>query len=88
MYVHWGYGGLGWLGIIGILLMVLLWALVIALIVLGLRWLIRADRGSRLGGPGAGPRPDDPLEILRQRYARGEIDDEEYTRRKRTLGGG
>src|SRR2546423_228086 len=72
---------------------------IIVLIVLGIRWLIRADRDSRLPGPGAPPtsgwsstspatpRPDDPLEILRQRYARGEIDDQEYERRRRTLTG-
>ena len=60
-------------------------------LVLGIRWLIRADRNSRLGGPGGGPgapRLDDPLEILRQRYARGEIDDEEFERRRKILGGG
>lgn len=40
--------------------------------------------------PGVPPvlRPDEPLEILRQRYARGEIDDEEYERRRRVLSGG
>ncbi len=89
--MHYGFGFdyLGWGGLIALVVMVLFWVLVIALIVLGIRWLIRADRNSRLGGPNgsSGPRPDDPLEILRQRYARGEIDDEEYERRRRTLSG-
>ncbi len=91
---NWGFDGMpgvGWLGLVWLLVVVVFWALVISLIVLGIRWLVRADRNSRLGGPGGwgspGPRPDDPLEILRQRYARGEIDDEEYERRKRTLTG-
>jgi putative membrane protein len=85
--------GVWW--IVGLVVMVLFWALLIGLVVLGIRWLIRADRNSRLGagGPGGGtsgwgaaaPRPDDPLEILRQRYARGEIDEEEYERRRKTL---
>ncbi|HYL40619.1 MAG TPA: SHOCT domain-containing protein [Candidatus Binatus sp.] len=88
--MRYGFGldYLGWGGVIALLVMVLFWVLVVVLIVLGIRWLIRADRNSRLGGPGAGPRPDDPLEILRQRYARGEIDEEEYARRRRTLTGG
>jgi putative membrane protein len=56
---------------------------VIVLIVLGIRWFVRQERASR---PPA-PRSDDPLEVLRQRYARGEIDEEEYERRRRVLGG-
>ncbi|MBI3750532.1 MAG: SHOCT domain-containing protein [Chloroflexi bacterium] len=73
------------------------WVLILVGLVYGVRWLIRADRNSRLPGPppppgapgaGAGPRPDDPLEILRQRYARGEIDDDEFERRRKTLSGG
>lgn len=84
----WGYdGGFGILAVIGILLMVAFWGLIIVGLVLGIRWLIRADRSSRLpGGPGAAA--DDPLEILRQRYARGEIDDDEFERRRKTLTGG
>jgi putative membrane protein len=90
MMVGWGWdGGIGILGIVMLLVVVSFWALVIVGLVYGVRWLIRADRNSRLGGPSgpSGPRPDDPLEILRQRYARGEIDDEEYERRRRTLSG-
>ena len=95
------YGGRlgGNLGIVE-LVMVAVWiAVVIAVIVLlflGIRWLLRQG-GSQAGTPPpltppapsmpAAPRPDDPLEILRQRYARGEIDEEEYERRRRTLAG-
>jgi len=93
----WSYGfgpGIGIVGLIGILLVAAFWTLVIVGLVLAVRWLLRADRNSRLPGPppapGAapGPRPGDPLEILRQRYARGEIDDDEYERRRKTLSGG
>jgi putative membrane protein len=86
MGIHWGFdGGLGILSLAGILIIVLFWALVIAALVLGIRWLIRADQRGRLEPPAS--RPEDPLEILRRRYAAGEIDDEEYARRRKTLRG-
>ena len=92
MHVDWEMGaGIGILGLFWPLLIVAFWVLVIAGLVLGVRWLLRQDRGHYPPGPPVappGPRPDDPLEILRQRYARGEIDEEEYARRKATLGGG
>jgi putative membrane protein len=59
---------------------------IIVLIILGIRWLIRADQRSRYEGSAPLSR-EDPIEILRQRYARGEIDDEEFERRRKTLGG-
>ncbi len=68
----------------------LLWlAVVIAaivLVVLGIRWLLQQGGVAR-GGGSAAPRADDPLEILRRRYAKGEIDDEEFNRRRTVLGG-
>lgn len=93
-----GFDGFGVLAIFWVLLGLAFWVLVVVGIVLAIRWLIRADRASRLGpppgvapgpaAPGAVSRPEDPLEILRQRYARGEIDEEEYERRRTTLTGG
>jgi putative membrane protein len=69
-------------GVLGLVLTVGL----IALIVLGIRWLIRQDRAA--GGAAAPPEVSpDPMEVLRRRYASGEIDDEEFERRRRTLGG-
>jgi putative membrane protein len=44
--------------------------------VLGIRWLVRQGRGSE---------PDAALDILRQRYARGEISKEEFEAKKRDL---
>ena len=86
-----GFGDVGLLAIVWLLVVVAFWVLVIVGLVYGVRWLIRADRNSRLpGGPGsssAGPRPDDPVEILRGRYARGEIDEDEFERRRKTLTG-
>jgi putative membrane protein len=56
---------------------------VITAIVLAIRWLIRADRR----GSHEGPATPDALEILRLRYARGEIDEAEYERRRAVLKG-
>jgi len=42
----------------------------------------------RFGPPGfGGPRNDDPLELVRMRYARGEIDRDQYLQASRDLGG-
>ena len=72
MWFMWGAGGL-----VMILMMLVFWGLVIAGLVVGLRWLV-------------GQRPpshrDEAHEILRQRYARGEIDKQEFEARKRDLG--
>ena len=68
----WGAGGL-----IMMLMMLVFWGLVIAGLVIGLRWLI---------GQGHLTRHDEAFEILRQRYARGEIDKQEFETRKRDLG--
>lgn len=62
---------LGWPGMV--LVMVVVWALVGAGVYFGARWLGR-DRPT-----------SDPLEILDERLARGEIDIEEYTRLWQTI---
>jgi putative membrane protein len=72
----WGMWGGAW-GIGMLLVMLTFWVLVIAALVLGIRW---------LGQQGRGPRSDGALDILRQRYARGEIDKDEFEAKKRDLG--
>jgi putative membrane protein len=57
---------------------------IIVLIFLGIRWLIRNSE-SRSGGS-VSREEDTALAVLRQRYARGEIDATEFEERKRTLG--
>ena len=54
----------------------------VVLIILGIRWFIRQERSA----PGAAPREESPIDVLRRRYAAGEIDEEEFERRRRTLG--
>lgn len=71
MWWAWGAGG-----VVMMLMMLVLWGLIIAGIVLAIRWLVRQGNGSR---------PDPAVEILRQRYARGEIDRQEFEARKRDL---
>ncbi|WP_236736931.1 SHOCT domain-containing protein [Palleronia pelagia] len=61
--------------------MILFWGIIIALIV----WAVMALRGKGgNGGPDATGRPD-ALETLRERLAKGEIDEEEFRRRKAAL---
>lgn len=73
MMFMWGAGG-----VLMMLMMLLFWGVVIAGLVLGLRWLVTQGRPPGLR--------DEALEILRQRYARGEIDKQEFETRKRDLG--
>lgn len=74
----WGWGG--WLVMMGF--MVILW-LAVALFVV---WAVRSLGGGRPGpGPGSQESPRSPLDIARERYARGEINDEEFERIKAGL---
>ncbi|NIS60224.1 MAG: SHOCT domain-containing protein [Proteobacteria bacterium] len=73
----WGYG-MGWLWHI---IMIAFWIAVIVGIVFLIRWLVIS--------PGTGGRAarseDSALEILKRRYARGEIDKQEYEEKKKDL---
>jgi len=68
----WGAWGLGMM-----IVMLVFWGLVIAALVVGIRWLV--SQGQRSG-------PDRALEVLRERYARGEITREQFEAMKRDLG--
>lgn len=71
-----GYGDFGSMGGLDWLWMVLILAAVFGLMVWG--------TGSMFGSRGSAPEPP-PLEILRQRYAAGEINAAEFEQGKRAL---
>jgi putative membrane protein len=64
-------------GIAMMLVMLVFWVLVIVGLVLGIRWLMTERRE---------PVRDQALRLLRERYARGEIDKQEFEVKKRDLG--
>ena len=67
--------GLGW-GVGMMAMMLLFWGVMIFAGVAGIRWFI---------GQRKLPRADRALEILRERFARGEIDKDEFETKKREL---
>lgn len=76
-----------WYGMfLGPLMMILFVALIVVIVVLIVRWLGGSSSNHHetpRQRPQGGGR--DALDILRERFARGEIDEEEYNRRKRLL---
>ncbi len=77
---QWGMHPMPWMwgawGFAMMIMMVAFWVAVIAAIVTGIRW---------LGGHGSASRSDRAVEILRERYARGEIDKQEFEAKLRDL---
>lgn len=72
-----GWGG-GWLGMI---FQIALWVLLIAAAVAGIRWLLAASGK----GQATGTRRDNALAILRERYAKGELDKAQFEEMKADL---
>ena len=56
----------------------LFWILVILGAIVLVKWLLEKEKRTSGGG-------EDPLEILKRRYAKGEIDREEFEQKKRDL---
>ncbi len=65
------FGG-GWM-------MFVWWFLIIALVVFAIRAVMNSGQSSH------SQRKETPMEILKRRYAEGEIDEEEFKRRKQEL---
>jgi len=80
MMMDWGPGwGMGWFGIV---FMVVFWALILLGIAALVKWIVSGGGGQASQGPRA---EDSALEILKKRYARGEIDRQEFEEKKRDL---
>ncbi len=74
-----GHGVWGWLALF-------LHLLFIALVVLGIIYLVRhLSTGSPENSGAQGSGESTPMEILERRYARGEIEEDEYQRKKEEL---
>lgn len=81
----WGMGpgmmgnwGMGWFGMV---FMMIFWVLVIVGLVFLIKWLIQ----STSSGKAAQPTGSRAVEILKERYARGEIDKAEFESKKKDL---
>ncbi len=82
MHGWYGYGSqMGAWGWIGGIAMILFWILIVVGLVVLIRFLIARTRAE---GTGAASHRD-PVDILRERYAKGEIDREEFERKKTDL---
>lgn len=72
-------GGAGWMMGLGWIFMVLVWALIVVGIIALIRWLgITSSNRSEA-------QQKTPLQIIQERYARGEIEREEYEQKRRDL---
>jgi putative membrane protein len=73
-----GNWGMGWFGMI---FMIVFWVLVIVGLVFLIKWLIQTTGSGKIDGH-TGSRA---IEILKERYARGEIDQAEFESKKKDL---
>jgi putative membrane protein len=77
MMMWYGGNGWGWAGwVVMVVVMVVFWAAVITAVVLAVRYLV-SERGTRAGGAGSMLAED----VLAERFARGEVDEDEFRRR-------
>ena len=68
----WGFGGWG---------MIIIWIAVIVGIVFLVKWLVEQGRT----GVGTSEKEESALDVLKKRYAKGEIDKEEFEQKKKDL---
>lgn len=80
--INYGYGHMATFGILGGLLHILFWILAIAIVIR----LIRGSRGGwYYGRCGQGMGSNSAINILSERYAKGEINKEEYEQKKKDI---
>jgi len=78
MMGDWGYGVYGWVHMI-------VWLVILVAVVVGVVWLVRsmaAPGGHHLMAP---PPRSRGLDVLEERYARGEINRDEYLQKKNDI---
>ena len=87
-----GMGGMGAMGWMFAALMMLFWLLIFIALAGGIYWLFTRLFGSNTATDsaqnataGESTNMTEAIDILNEQYARGEIDDEEYTKRKERL---
>lgn len=80
---NWGWdhmgSGMGWGAGFGGLYMILFWAVVIAVVVVLVKWIFGGS--ARTGMPSR----KSALDVLKERYARGDIGREEFEQKKRDI---
>jgi len=76
--MNFGYNPFGF-GFMGPIFMILFWGLIIFIIVAGIRWISSQGRG------GHDHKDNSALDILKERYAKGEIDQKEFEDKKKQL---
>jgi putative membrane protein len=74
----WGYGGYGF----GVLHMVF-WVVILIAVVVGIVWLVRSMTSA--GARTLPARRSAGLDVLEERYARGEVNRDEYLQKKRDI---
>ena len=67
------------------LLHMVVWVVVLVAIIAGVIWLVRSLAGN--GGSAARLQRSAGLDVLEERYARGEINRDEYLQKKKDIGG-
>jgi putative membrane protein len=81
-FMHGGGWGGGWLGMfLGPLMMLIFLAIATAVIVLIVRWVGSMGKAPHHGAPTS----NTPLDILKERFARGEIEANEFEERRKLL---
>ncbi len=93
----WGDGHMGAAGWVGFIFMIIVWVLIVAGIVFLIRSLVRGPSGHHPGyweptqqgpaGPGTRSGESEALRLLEERYARGEIDRQEFLQKKADITG-
>ena len=79
----WGPGMMGWgmMGWAGGIMMIIFWIVIIVAVVIFIRWMISTERQRH-------PfleQKESAIDILKKRYARGEINKEEFEQKKQDL---